>query len=401
MKKIYSLILLVFTSVTLLFAQVPEAFNYQAVVRNSSGEIIANTNVAFRISILQGGESGPTIYAETHSATTNNFGLVNLQIGKGTVVSGVFMPGGWGVATHYIKVEIDPNGGNSFTHLGTSLLLSVPYAFHAQTVEEDKVDDADADPNNEIQTLSISGNDLSISDGNAVTLPASPWESSGNDIFFNSGKVGIATTLPKHNITINGKDGSSTQLCLQNNSSGGEINDGLLLGINISNNASYLWNYENAVMAFGTNNTQRMLISADGKVAIGEFLIPTASLHVNGNDGVLFEGKYGSGTIPKEGQGGRMMWYPKKAAFRTGYVNGEQWNDSNIGLYSVAMGMDTEASGEKSTAMGEFCVASGYASTAMGWNTTANSLSSTAIGYASKAMGVTQQQWDGIQQQIA
>lgn len=76
-------------------AQVPDAFNYQAVVRNSSGEVIANQNVSFRISILQGSESGAVLYSETHTVSTNAFGLVNLKIGDGTVVSGVFSPGGW------------------------------------------------------------------------------------------------------------------------------------------------------------------------------------------------------------------------------------------------------------------------------------------------------------------
>jgi hypothetical protein len=155
-------------------AQVPDAFNYQAVVRNNSGEVMANQNVSFRISILQGSESGSVLYAETHTVSTNAFGLVNLKVGNGTLVSGVFSPDGWGATSHFLKVEIDPAGGSTYTHLGTSELLAVPYAFHAKTVEDDAVDDADADPTNEIQTLSLSGSDLTLSDGGGtVTLPAS------------------------------------------------------------------------------------------------------------------------------------------------------------------------------------------------------------------------------------
>ena len=155
-------------------AQVPDAFNYQAVVRNTSGEVLANQNVSLRISILQGSESGTVMYTETHAVSTNLFGLVNLKVGDGTLVSGVFSPGGWGMTSHFLKVEIDPAGGSSYTHLGTSELLSVPYAFHAQTVENDAVDDADADPMNEIQILSLSGSDLTLSaGGGTVTLPAS------------------------------------------------------------------------------------------------------------------------------------------------------------------------------------------------------------------------------------
>ena len=141
-------------------SQVPDAFNYQAVVRNSSGEVLANQNVSFRISILQGSESGAVSYSETHTVSTNAYGLVNLAIGDGTLVSGVFSPGGWGATSHFLKIEVDPAGGSAYTHLGTSELLSVPYAFHAQTVQTDMVDDADASPTNELQTISLIGSCL-------------------------------------------------------------------------------------------------------------------------------------------------------------------------------------------------------------------------------------------------
>ncbi len=122
------------------------------------------------------------------------------------------------------------------------------------------------------------------------------------------------------------------------------------------------------------------------KVGIGTNA-PTAGLHVNNNDGILFEGTYESGLIPKEGAGTRMMWYPKKAAFRAGRVNGTQWNDANIGIFSIAMGRNTTASGSYSTAMGYNTTASGSYSTAMGYNTTASGLYSTAMGRNTTASG--------------
>lgn len=174
MKKITLLNLLLFTTFMVAFSQVPNAFNYQAVVRNTSGDLIANQNVSFQISILQNSESGTAVYVETHVVSTNNYGLANLKIGKGTVQRGMFNPLTWGAATHFIKVELDANGGSSFTHIGTSQLLAVPYAFHANTVENDEVDDADADASNELQTMSLSGTQLSLSDGGGtVTLPSS------------------------------------------------------------------------------------------------------------------------------------------------------------------------------------------------------------------------------------
>ena len=173
MKKFYLSILLFATIIGVAFAQVPNAFNYQAVVRNSSGEILANKTVSFRISLLKNSESGTVVYSETHSLKTNDFGLVNLKIGKGTKLAGTFSPGNWGEVI-FTKIEFDPAGGSSFSHLATTKLSSVPFAFVAQTVVDDKVDDADADPANEIQTLSLNGTLLELSNGGgSVTLPAS------------------------------------------------------------------------------------------------------------------------------------------------------------------------------------------------------------------------------------
>ncbi|MEN8251563.1 MAG: collagen-like protein, partial [Bacteroidota bacterium] len=129
MKKRIFLLTIITILVLPVLAQVPAAFNYQAVVRNNSGEVVSNQNVSFRISILQGSETGTLVYSETHNVATNDFGLANLKIGEGTVIDGVFSPGGWGIANHFIKIELDPAGGSSYVHTGTSQLLAVPYAF--------------------------------------------------------------------------------------------------------------------------------------------------------------------------------------------------------------------------------------------------------------------------------
>ena len=174
MKQIFLLTALFIALNVPGIAQVPDAFNYQAVLRNSSGDIISNQNVSFRISILQNSENGTAVYVETQSEQTNQFGLINLKIGEGTVVSGSFDPGAWGFQSHYIKIEMDASGGNSYSELGTSPLLAVPFAFHAKTVENDQVDDADADPENELQDLQLSGTVLGLSGSSkTVTLPSS------------------------------------------------------------------------------------------------------------------------------------------------------------------------------------------------------------------------------------
>jgi len=173
MKKVAISVIFFLTSLV-LSAQVPAGFSYQAVVRNNAGEIIGNQAVKFRFSVLQGTSSGTAVYVETQNAATNNFGLANVIVGKGTAVDGIFSPGGWGLANHFLKVEIDVSGGSDFVHLGTMELMSVPYAFHAQTVENDLVNDADADPANEIQDLELSGTVLSLTKSSkTVTLPSS------------------------------------------------------------------------------------------------------------------------------------------------------------------------------------------------------------------------------------
>lgn len=184
MKKL-SILIICLSIGGLLIAQAPAAFKYQAVARDASGAVLANKTVSFLISILQGSASGTSVFSEIHSAATNEFGLVNLEIGRGTLMSGDFSLINWGSDVYFLKIDMDPNGGVAFVNMGITQLLSVPYAMHAKTVEIDKVDDADADPLNEIQTLQLTGSDLSLSKGGGtVTLPtaSNPTGAAGGDL---------------------------------------------------------------------------------------------------------------------------------------------------------------------------------------------------------------------------
>lgn len=116
-------------------AQAPQRMSYQAVVRNASGNLVANANVGIRISILQGSASGTAVYIETHTVTTNENGLATLQIGGGNVQSGNFSTINWGNGTYFIQTETDPNGGSNYSISGTSQLLSVPYALYAENTK--------------------------------------------------------------------------------------------------------------------------------------------------------------------------------------------------------------------------------------------------------------------------
>ncbi len=180
MKKIT----IVFISTMLLglsiMAQAPQAFKYQAVARDIAGNLLTNQNVSFRISILQGSAGGTSIFSETHSLTTNDYGLANLNVGGGTPVSGNFSTINWGSNTYFIKVEMDPLGGSAYQLMGTSQLLSVPYALYARN--------------------SADGVGTGIS-GQTLRHNGTSWVANSN-LFNNGTNVGIGTTTPSAKLHV-------------------------------------------------------------------------------------------------------------------------------------------------------------------------------------------------------
>ncbi|MBN1414846.1 MAG: LamG domain-containing protein [Bacteroidales bacterium] len=114
-------------------AQVPEKMSYQAVVRNSSDQLVTNANIGMQISIFQGSTDGAAVYVERHFPVTNANGLVTVEIGGGTVISGIFDSVDWKNGPYFIRTETDPAGDANYTITSTSQLLSVPYAFYAKT----------------------------------------------------------------------------------------------------------------------------------------------------------------------------------------------------------------------------------------------------------------------------
>ncbi|WP_051229728.1 hypothetical protein [Psychroserpens burtonensis] len=182
-KNLYSLSVALLLTLT-TFAQAPEKMSYQAVVRDSGDNLVSGQVIGMQISILQTTSSGTAVYVETQTPSTNVNGLVTLEIGTGSVVSGDFTTIDWSSDTYFVKTETDPTGGISYTIAGTSQLLSVPYALHAKTAENvinDEVDDADADATNELQNLEqllIVGNNANL---NSIV---------------NTGQIGIGTATP-------------------------------------------------------------------------------------------------------------------------------------------------------------------------------------------------------------
>lgn len=134
MKRFFSLLSVIIIALS-CWAQAPQKMSYQAVVRNASNNPVVSSAVGMKISILQGSVSGTVVYAETQTATTNANGLVGIEIGGGTLVSGNFATIDWSNGVYFIKTETDPTGGTNYTISGTSQLMSVPYALHAKTAE--------------------------------------------------------------------------------------------------------------------------------------------------------------------------------------------------------------------------------------------------------------------------
>jgi len=133
MKHLLPLVLALF-SASLTYGQVPQGISYQAIAFNTGGTAVANGNVGVKISILDNSASGTVVYAETHVKPTNAQGLFNLNIGQGSPLLGSFAAINWGSNNKFVKVELDPNGGTSYTSVGTNQLMSVPFALVAASI---------------------------------------------------------------------------------------------------------------------------------------------------------------------------------------------------------------------------------------------------------------------------
>lgn len=135
MKKLYTLITLIATIAT--YAQAPQGFNYQATVRNSAGALIVNQNVYFKFNVMLNSATSVPVYSETHYVPTDDLGQVNLVVGTGTPTTGTFAGINWASGTYYLGIEL--NTGTGYVAMGTTQLLSVPYALHANTANSTTV----------------------------------------------------------------------------------------------------------------------------------------------------------------------------------------------------------------------------------------------------------------------
>lgn len=114
--------------VGVLNAQVPQAFNYQGMAVDANGDPLVNATIGLQFSIIENSINGNVLYTENGTTNTTAIGHFAFDVGTGSVVSGNFSNADWGSDAHFLKVEMDANGGTNYTYNSTVELLSVPFA---------------------------------------------------------------------------------------------------------------------------------------------------------------------------------------------------------------------------------------------------------------------------------
>lgn len=319
MKKLFTLITILFISIT-TFAQAPQKMSYQAVVRNAANDLITNQTVGMQISVLQGSDTGTAVYIETQTPTTNANGLVNLEIGAGTVVTGTFASIDWSTGTYYIKTETDPTGGSSYTITGASQLLSVPYALYSGS------------SNGGLGNGAIAGNTPYWNGTN--------WVTNSSNIFNNGGKVGINTSTPDRILSVHSNTtfsaGPTPSLMLSDNFQKWNLGLGYDPAFRFSIASQDL--------------TERFVIQQTGNVGIGT-INPLAKLDVAGQIKIT-DGTHGAGKVLTSDANGLATWTTPgsgssnfadgTAVGNTTYWNGTDWTEtSNLFSNGTNVGIGT------------------------------------------------------------
>ena len=219
-------LLFLFLAITFkLHAQSPEKISYQAIIRAQDNSLVLNSNISLNIIIHQSTSSGKIVYQENHSVRSNNNGLVSLEIGTGTIVNGNFSIIAWEKGPYFIETQVDVTGGSNYNIIGTTQLLSVPYALHAKTAEKLVGGVGNSSPRATIVSFSNSRN-IAVSDINntiectsSATLTLTSGFSNmlvGDTVNLESHNGAILTVLASSGVTINYTDSGSAKFSSTN-----------------------------------------------------------------------------------------------------------------------------------------------------------------------------------------
>lgn len=190
---------LLFTRMVLFFAsdvlaQVPQAFSYQAVARDASGDVIANSAISVQVKVVRGTEDGDVIYIETHNVTTSAIGSFSLEIGAGTPAGPTFGSIDWALDTYFLALAVDVTGGTTYVDLGATKVLSVPFALVSQRSIE--TDGAASFPTNIVLNSDEGDTTIVIRTVGATTLNA--LRVSAETASINRGIIGSAVSTPEN-----------------------------------------------------------------------------------------------------------------------------------------------------------------------------------------------------------
>lgn len=392
---------------------VPQAMNYQAIAENAAGSPVINQSIGIKVSIYSGSANGVLVWQETHLPTTNQFGLFVVIIGQGTSTGAGAVPDfsliNWGAASHFLKISMDISGGTNYVDMDNSQLLSVPYALYSSKAGKT----TDPIALNDLKDVDTSGTVT----GNTLKWNGTNWKparDNNSDTALYAYTAGIALKADTasfvkiakadtayfayHADTATYAVSSGNALNANHSTYSDTASYALNCPTDLSNNwhltgnngiapaTNFIGSINAADLIIKTNNQERMRITAAGKLGLG-IAAPVASVHMVGADGFIAQGTFGTGTVQSPGGGTRMMWYPKKAAFRAGYITGNQWDDVNIGNYSFSTGISSVAKGIGAVAMGQTCSAGDSCGVAMGYNSTASGKYGVAMGNVSIASG--------------
>jgi hypothetical protein len=330
-------------------AQVPESFKYQAILRDVSGNPLASRSVKLRISIHSETETGTVVYMETHTATTNSVGLVDLEIGGGvrSTSYGTFTAIKWQSGKYFLKTEVDPNGGTSYSLSGTTQLLSVPYALYASNADAKSRFEVRGDP-----ALSSDTALFEVKDKTGFTVFA-VYEDGAILNVTNSGKGG------KGGFAVGGRTTAKA----------GPVEE-------------IMWISPDTAR-FSINDAVRFDMGIPtGKGGKGGFAVGGRSASKGpGDDYFNISPNIAVDIITTQP---RILWYPRKEAFLAGRVLVE--HPDSVGTNSTALGFESKAIGNWSQAFGFKSMAKKDYATAIGKNAVAAGKNSFAFGDGAHAL---------------
>jgi hypothetical protein len=387
--------------------QVADGIFYQAVVRDNTGLPLTNQQVSVKLSIYSGAVTGILQWEEITTTHTDQSGLIKLIIGKGNATgagaAASFAAINWASNSFYLKLAIDKSGGTSYVDIGAAQLLAVPYSFYA--LQTDLITDFYLDELADVNVPAPIAGKLLKWNG-SVWIAANDNHSDTALFAYNSFHSAYAdTSFYSYSLTMpdsllfayysdTAKFAPNTSIAVKTVQAGHSDTatyalksapiawktDGNAIGTAINT----LGTTDANDLVVKTNNAESVRINSSGNVQLTA-AAAGYKLSLNGNEGMLCIGTFAASTTVVSGSGTKLLWYPKKAAFRAGGVTATQWDDATIGTYSFATGYNCIA-GNYSYASGNACTASANYGSALGRKSQAIGASeSWALGDSSSA----------------